>query len=69
MVLPPALRTQAADQLRGIPDFAVLIRSLGSNRIHETHWNTFKHFTDEVDKLRGESIFDVVPEFKDYWNE
>jgi len=69
MVLPPALRTQAVNQLHGIPDFAVLIRSLESNRIHETHWNTFKHFTDEVDKLRGESILDVVPEFKGYWNE
>ncbi len=66
-VLPKELRAQAKAQLVGIEDFTTLSRNLDSDDIHNAHWDTFKHFTDEVDKLRSESILDVVPEFKDYW--
>lgn len=68
-VLPKALREQAAEQLIGLEGFTTLVQNLKSDEIHNKHWNTFKHFTNEVDKLRGESILDVVPEFRDYWND
>lgn len=68
-VMPELLRLQAITNLKGISDFEVLSKNLMSNKIHEEHWSTFKHFTDEVDKLRQENIISVVPELKGYWNE
>jgi MoaA/NifB/PqqE/SkfB family radical SAM enzyme len=66
-VVPEKLRKQAAKQLVGIGDFAQLIKNLDSRDTHRKHWNTFKHYTEEVDKLRGENIFDHIPEFKEFW--
>lgn len=68
-VLPESLRHQAIVNLKGYSDFEVLSRNLMSDDIHKAHWDTFKHFTDELDKLRKENIIDVVPELKEYWNE
>jgi radical SAM protein with 4Fe4S-binding SPASM domain len=68
-VLPEAMRRQAIVNLKGYSNFEVLSRNLTSDNIHKKHWNTFKHFTIELDKLREECILDVVPELKDYWNE
>jgi hypothetical protein len=66
-VVPEKLRKQAAKELIGIGDFATLVKNLDSRDTHRKHWNTFKHYTEELDKLRGENIFDHIPEFKEFW--
>lgn len=68
-VLPEELRTAAHQQLNGIQDFNVLLKNISNNNIHETHWKTFKHFTKELDKLRGEDVLNMIPELGRYWNE
>jgi len=30
-------------------------------------WNTFIDYTNRLDKVRNQSILDVIPEYKDYW--
>lgn len=66
-VLPQSLRLAAKKKLEGINDFKKLRENLGSGNVYTEHWATFKEFTLELDKIRGESISDAVPEFGDYF--
>lgn len=68
-VLPDKLRNIAIDELKDIPEFETISKSLVTDSTHTTHWETFKQFTVELDKIRGENVLNVIPELKDYWNE
>jgi radical SAM protein with 4Fe4S-binding SPASM domain len=69
MVLPQDLRNSAASKLKDIEDFSKIVESLESNFVHNRYWQTFKDFTEQLDKLRNEDIFSVIPELKEYWND
>jgi radical SAM protein with 4Fe4S-binding SPASM domain len=66
-VLPQSLRLAARTELEGINDFKKLCENLGSGNVYTEHWDTFKEFTVELDKIRGESVSDVVPQLKDFF--
>lgn len=66
-VLPQSLRLEAKNDLANIGDFKKLCENLESGNIYTEHWETFKEFTVELDKIRGESIIDVVPKLGDYF--
>lgn len=68
-VLPDKLRNIAITDLSGMPEFETISRSLATNKTHMVHWDTFKQFTKELDKIRGENVLDVIPELQEYWNE
>lgn len=68
-VMPESLRNAAIKNLESYPEFKGLVNSLKTSRDHHFHWDTFKHFTKEVDKLRGENILEVIPELKEFWND
>lgn len=68
-VLPADMRKTAIAQLKDIFDFKELVNNLSSDKIHNEHWDTFKQFTKELDKIRGETVLDYIPELGKYWNE
>jgi radical SAM protein with 4Fe4S-binding SPASM domain len=66
-VMPSELRSIAAEQLKGIKDFEVLVKNLANDNTHNQHWETFKHFTIELDRMRNDNVLEVIPELKQYW--
>jgi radical SAM protein with 4Fe4S-binding SPASM domain len=66
-VLPKSIRKIAQEKLQDIQDFKILSSNLESDDLHRKYWDTFKKFTKELDSLRHDNIFDVVPELKDLW--
>lgn len=68
-VLPEKLRRQAGVDLHDIKDFSGIVSNLESEFIHNKHWQTFKDFTRELDRMRQENILDVIPDLKEFWNE
>jgi radical SAM protein with 4Fe4S-binding SPASM domain len=67
-VLPASLREVAKKELSGISDFNTLVKNLESDQIHIDHWDKFKTFTLELDKLRKDSVLKHVPELEGYLN-
>lgn len=67
-VLPAQLRLVAEEQLSDIEDFKILVSNIKSDNIHKQHWQTFKHFTKELDQMRGENILSLIPELESYWH-
>jgi len=68
-VLPSEIREGVMQDLRDIPDFNQLVESLKSDKIHQLHWDTFVSFTNDLDKLRNESVLNIIPELRKYWDE
>jgi radical SAM protein with 4Fe4S-binding SPASM domain len=68
-VMPEKLRKQVSKQLLGQGEFLTLIKKLDDRNTHRKHWETFKSFTNELDKMRGDNVLDHIPELKDYWND
>lgn len=42
---------------------------MNSESYYADHWNEFVEYTHKLDRIRGESIFDVEPKFKNYIHE
>lgn len=68
-VLPDKLRMRAKEELSGIKDFNTLIKNLDHNNIHEEHWDKFKKFTTELDKIRKANVLYHITELEEYWYE
>lgn len=68
-VLPKSLRLRAISNLQDIKDFSVLVKNLNDDSFYQKYWKTFKQFTTEVDKLRNEDVFSVIPELKEFWHD
>ncbi len=43
-----------------------VINYMTSENYHEQHWHEFVKYTNALDKIRGESIVEIEPEFKKY---
>lgn len=54
--------------LSGSKDLSPIVAHIRNERV-EKNWVEFKRITKTRDRLRNISVLDVVPEFKDYWNE
>jgi MoaA/NifB/PqqE/SkfB family radical SAM enzyme len=68
-VLPMEIRESVMQDLKDIPDFNQLVESLKSDEMHQLHWDTFVSFTNDLDKLRNESVLNIIPELRKYWDE
>lgn len=60
--LPGPLLAQGLDQLKSCQELA----GLGGTH-NDAEWNNFCHMIDLRDQHRGNSIFDIIPEFRQYW--
>ena len=70
---PANLPNKAKDQLiknySYDPSFVNIVRWLRTQNRNKTKWKKFKDFTERLDKIRNEKLFDVVPQFRKIWNE
>jgi len=66
-VMPEKLRKQVSKQLVGHGDFVGLLKRLDDRNTHRKHWETFKAYTNDLDRMRGESVLDHIPELKEFW--
>lgn len=68
-VLPAPLRQSAQKLLSGIADFDTLCSTLDDDTVHQQHWQTFKNYTRDLDRIRGDNVLLAVPELEDYWHD
>lgn len=68
-VLPKEIRVEAEKKLKGIDDFTTLLSNIKSDVIYKKHWETFKDFTQNLDRIRSENVLTVIPELKEYWHD
>jgi hypothetical protein len=45
-----------------------IISYMNSDNYYDTHWVEFVNYTNKLDQIRGESLIDVEPKFKEYLN-
>jgi sulfatase maturation enzyme AslB (radical SAM superfamily) len=66
-ILPNALREKALAGTHGLEELQSIHHRLEQTAFHRELWDIFKSFTSELDRRRGESILDVLPEFAPHW--
>ena len=69
MNVPDGMRDTALEQLDGMEDFTGLCNSLRKRQFRPRRWQLFKEFTQDLDRMREDSLFTACPEFVEYWDE
>jgi hypothetical protein len=67
MNLPDDLRDQAIKNLSLFDDFDKLVESMKSRIFNPELWETFINFTNDLDKMREDSVVKAVPQLKEYF--
>lgn len=67
-IMPDHLKRLASGRLSDRKEFGILKRSLSTSSYNPEMWELFKKFTNEIDRMRGTSIIDVLPELKEEFN-
>jgi hypothetical protein len=57
------MRQPAVDVLTSISNY------MRKDSLYERHWQDFVTRTSKLDQLRDQNILDIVPEYKDYFND
>lgn len=65
--LPDRLRDYAVEGLVGYKDFDKLVDSMNKRVFDPELWEVFINFTKDLDNIRGDSIVDAAPEFRNYF--
>lgn len=66
-ILPEPLRELALEKSAGIEELAPIHQRLLRAKFDGRLWEIFKRFTESLDQRRGESVFEVLPEFAPHW--
>jgi sulfatase maturation enzyme AslB (radical SAM superfamily) len=69
MNLPDDLRDKAIKNLSLFDDFNKLVESMKARTFEPELWETFINFTNDLDKMRGDSVRNAVPQLKDHFRE
>ena len=48
-------------------DFNKLVESMKTRIFDPELWETFINFTNDLDKMRGDSVVEAVPQLKEYF--
>jgi radical SAM protein with 4Fe4S-binding SPASM domain len=65
--LPDDLRDKAIKNLSLFEDFDKLVESMKKRTFNPELWETFINFTNDLDKMRGDSVVKAVPELKEHF--
>ena len=65
--LPDDLRDKAVERLSLYDDFDKLVESMNKRVFDPELWEVFINFTNDLDKMRGDSVLKSVPELKDHF--
>jgi hypothetical protein len=65
--LPDDLRDEAIKNLSLFDDFDKLVESMKARTFDQELWETFINFTNDLDKMRGDSVTNAVPQLKEYF--
>jgi hypothetical protein len=66
--IPEDIKNIVIDNLTGIPDFDNYVNKLKNHTFDEKEWEVFCNFTADLDRLRSETIKDIIPQFVPYMN-
>ena len=67
MNLPDDLRDKAIGRLSLFSDFDKLVKSMEQRTFNPELWETFINFTNDLDKMRGDSVVKAVPQLKEHF--
>lgn len=67
MNLPDDLRDKAIKDLSLFDDFNKLVESMKTRTFDQELWEIFINFTNDLDKMRGDSVINAVPQLKEYF--
>jgi len=62
-LFPEDLQDKAGNVLDSITNY------MNKDSLHSQHWNDFVVRTKKLDERRGQNILDIVPQYKEYFNE
>ena len=65
--LPDDLRDKAIENLSLFSDFDNLVESMKHRKFDPELWEVFINFTNDLDKIRDDSVTEAVPELKEYF--
>ena len=67
MNLPDDLRDKAIGRLSLFSDFEKLVESMKQRTFNPELWEVFINFTNDLDKMRGDSVVKAVPQLKEHF--
>lgn len=67
--LPQSAKDKLIKKYSKMPSFSNVVKYLEERPRDARKWEKFKEFTQKLDNIRKENIFDVAPQFEEYWNE
>ena len=67
MNIPDDLRDKAIKDLSLFDDFNKLVESMKTRTFDQELWEIFINFTNDLDKMRGDSVVKAVPQLKEYF--
>ena len=67
--LPDATKRKLILKYSKEPSFRQIVKYLKNRKRDSSKWKKFKEFTESLDELRNENLFDVAPEFRKIWHE
>jgi len=67
MNLPDDLRDKAIGRLSLFSDFEKLVESMKQRTFSTELWEVFINFTNDLDKMRGDSVVKAVPQLKEHF--
>jgi hypothetical protein len=65
--IPDDLRDKAIENLSLISDFDKLVESMKTRVFDPELWEVFINFTNDLDKMRNDSVVSAIPELKDHF--
>ena len=65
--IPDHLRDEAIKNLSLFSDFDKLVESMKNRKFDPELWEVFINFTNDLDKMRSDSVAEAVPELKEYF--
>ena len=67
--LPQCAKDKLIKKYNKFPSFSSVVKYLQERPRDASKWKKFKEFTHLLDDIRNENIFEVAPQFEEYWNE
>lgn len=67
--LPQSAKDKLIKKYKNFPSFVNVVKYLEERPRDASKWEKFKEFTQKLDNIRKENIFEVAPQFEEYWNE
>ena len=67
--LPQSAKDKLMKKYKKFPSFVNVVKYLNERPRDASKWKKFKEFTHKLDDIRKENIFEVAPQFKEYWDE